>query len=58
MMHVRDQSSWTTVSTDTLTITVNLENWFSVVRAQGGFDNNPNAEQFMSKFKRLLLITK
>lgn len=32
-----------------------LENWFSAVRARGGFNNNPNAQQFKSTFKRLLV---
>ncbi|KYN28696.1 THAP domain-containing protein 9 [Trachymyrmex cornetzi] len=32
-----------------------LETFFSAVRSRGGFNNNPNAKQFMSAYKRLLV---
>lgn len=32
-----------------------LETWFSAVRSKSGCNNNPNAEQFKSIFKRLLV---
>ncbi|KAF2885084.1 hypothetical protein ILUMI_21087 [Ignelater luminosus] len=32
-----------------------LETFFSVIRSHGGFNNNPNAKQFESAFKRALL---
>lgn len=32
-----------------------LETWFSAVRSKGGFNNNPNCEQFKSIFKKLLI---
>ena len=31
-----------------------LELFFSAVRAAGGFNNNPTAQQFMAAYKRLL----
>lgn len=32
-----------------------LETFFSAIKARGGFNNNPNAVQFQSAYKRLLL---
>lgn len=32
-----------------------LETFFSAIRSRGGFNNNPNAQQFESAYKRLLI---
>jgi hypothetical protein len=32
-----------------------LETFFSAMRAKGGFNNNPNAQQFEAAYKRLLV---
>lgn len=32
-----------------------LETYFSAIRSRGGFNNNPNAKQFESAYKRLLV---
>jgi len=33
-----------------------LEIFFSALRSRGGFNNNPNAQQFKAAYKRLMVI--